>query len=334
MKAENYEKLFTLLLKSAKQISMGVYDDSDKLIELTKEGKYPQMVSELAEAFSMMMVRVESREYRLEQLIEELEEKNKKLKEMLLIIKESERLARDMEIAAKIQKSMLPETPPQIEGVELAGRCVPAKNVGGDYFDYFKMKNKKLGVCIADVSGHNVGSALVMAITRQALRFESKHSESVSEILAETNIAVFDDLSNAGLFITAFCVGYDTTSRELTWANGGHNMPILWRAETKEIECLDADGMILGLLDDVAFEERRTTLAPGDILLLYTDGITEGKNASGKMYGEERLFDLVRENALLSAQELIDLIYTTAEHWGTGVEQYDDVTATILKVVS
>lgn len=248
-------------------------------------------------------------------------------------VKEAERAARDMEIASDIQKSLLPAHPPQIEGLQLAGRCIPAKNVGGDYFDYFLMDDGKLGVLIADVSGHNVGSALVMALTRQALRFESRHQPSVAGVLAATNRAMYDDLSNAGLFITVFFVSYDPKSRTLTWANGGHNQPLLQRAREQDVAWLDADGMLVGILDDVEYEERQMTLDPGDILLLYTDGITEARNEAGEMYGEDRLCQLVRENAHLSAQELLDHVYETAREWGRNVVQYDDVTAVVMKVV-
>ena len=249
-------------------------------------------------------------------------------------VKEAERVARDMEIAANIQKSLLPAHPPQIEGVELAGRCIPAKNVGGDYFDYFLMDDDKLGILIADVSGHNVGSALVMAMTRQALRFESVHQTSVAEVLAATNRAMYADLSNAGLLITTFYASYGLAMRVLAWANGGHNPPLLWRAREQDVLWLDADGMLVGILHDVEYEERQMTLDPGDILLLYTDGITEARNEAGEMYGEDRLSQLVRANAHLSAQELLDRIYETVREWGRNVVQYDDVTAVVMKVVA
>jgi serine phosphatase RsbU (regulator of sigma subunit) len=249
-------------------------------------------------------------------------------------VREAERVARDMEIASEIQKSLLPARPPQIEGVELAGRCIPAKSVGGDYFDYFLLDDGKLGVLIADVSGHSVGSALVMAMTRLALRFECAHRPSVAGVLAATNRAMYDDLSNAGLFITTFYASYDPVTRGLAWANGGHNQPLLWRVREQDVVWLDADGMLVGILKDVEYEERRMSLDPGDILLLYTDGITEAKNEAGEMYGEDRLRQLVRENAHLSAQELLDHIYETAHEWGRNVVQYDDVTAIVMKVVA
>jgi len=255
--------------------------------------------------------------------------KNAKLVEE---VKVAERLARDMELAASIQKSLLPAQPPPVAHVDLAGICVPAKNVGGDYYDYFLMENGHLGICIADVSGHNVGSALMMAITRQALRFESKHQSSISKVLKETNCSIYDDLTNAGLFITAFFASYDPEVRTLSWANGGHNLPILYRASKQEIDLLDAEGMILGMLDDVEYEEHRTELKAGDILFLYTDGITEGKNESGEMFGEDRLYQEVKQNAHLSAQELLDHIFETIRNWGGNVEQYDDITAVVMKV--
>ena len=247
-------------------------------------------------------------------------------------VKTAERVARDMEIAANIQQSLLPAHPPQVEKVQLAGRCIPAKNIGGDYFDYFCTDDGKLSILIADVSGHDVGSALVMAMAHQVLRFASAHSSSAADVLAVTNHTMYDDLSNAGLFITSFYASYDPETRWLTWANGGHNQPLLWRAREQRIVWLSADGMLVGMLDDVEYEERQMTLDAGDTLLLYTDGVTEARNQAGEMYGERRLSQLVEENAHLSAQELLDRIYETAQEWGRGVVQYDDVTAVVMKV--
>ncbi len=247
-------------------------------------------------------------------------------------IKEDERLQRDMEIASRIQMSLLPRYPPQIKGTELVGRCVPAKDVGGDYYDFFTTVNEELGILIADVSGHSVGSALLMAVTRSALRFESLRQESAAAVLAETNRAVYHDLSNAELFITVFYACFNTDSRVLIWANGGHNLPFVWRSSTKECIPLDADGMLIGVLDDVEYEERRMQLLPGDVMVLYTDGVTEAKNLAGEMFGERRLQDLIKQNCQRPAREILDTIYNAVYEHSMGVTQYDDITAIVMKV--
>jgi serine phosphatase RsbU (regulator of sigma subunit) len=247
-------------------------------------------------------------------------------------IKEDERLKRDMEIASRIQMSLLPRYPPQIAGTELVGRCVPAKDVGGDYYDFFTTVNDELGILIADVSGHSVGSALLMTVTRSALRFESLRQESAAAVLAETNRAMYHDLSNAELFITVFYACFNTETKVLTWANGGHNLPFVWRPGTEECILLDADGMLIGVLDSVEYEERQMTLLPGDVVLLYTDGVTEAKNPAGEMFGERRLENLIKQNCQRPAREILDAVYNAVYEHSMGVTQYDDITAIVMRV--
>ena len=247
-------------------------------------------------------------------------------------LREAERVRREMEIARRIQMSLLPERPPEVEGLELAGRCVPASAVGGDYYDFF-VADGKVGLLIADVSGHSVGPALMMAITRSALRSEIARGRSPAEVLAATNAAMYEDLSRAELFISMFYASYDKGTRTLTYANGGHNPPFVWRAREGKCTPLDADGMLIGILEDVCYEERATELRPGDVLVLYTDGVTEARNERGEQFGEERLHRAVEERGHLSAQELLDDIYRRVREFSGGLAQRDDITMVVMKVL-
>ncbi len=250
-------------------------------------------------------------------------------------LKEAERVKREMEIAQRIQMSLLPEKPPQVEGLELAGRCVPASAVGGDYYDFFSADGQ-VSFLVADVSGHSVGSALMMAITRNVLRSEIARGKSPAEVLASTNVAMYEDLSQAELFITAFYTSYDKETRILTYANGGHNLPFVWRAcEAPEngYTFLDTDGMLVGVLEDVFYEERTMELRPGDVLILYTDGVTEARNQGEEQFGEERLYRVVKEKGHLPAQELLDEIYRRVREFSGGLAQRDDITVIIMKVL-
>lgn len=250
-------------------------------------------------------------------------------------LKEAERVKREMEIAQRIQMSLLPEEPPKVEGLELAGRCVPASAVGGDYYDFFAA-NGQVSFLVADVSGHSVGSALMMAITRSVLRSEIARGKSPAEVLASTNAAMYEDLSQAELFITAFYASFDQETRILTYSNGGHNLPFVWRAREAPENghtFLDTDGMLIGVLDDVFYEERTMELRPGDVLVLYTDGVTEAKNEGGEQFGEERLYRVVEEKGHLPAQELLDEIYRRVREFSGGLAQRDDITVIIMKVL-
>jgi len=247
-------------------------------------------------------------------------------------LKEAERMKREMEIAQRIQMSLLPEKPPQVEGLELAGRCVPASAVGGDYYDFFP-GDGQVSFLVADVSGHSVGSALMMAITRNVLRSEIARGKSPAEVLASTNTAMYEDLSQAELFITAFYASFDQETQALTYSNGGHNLPFVWRACESKYTFLDTDGMLIGVLNDVFYEERTMELQPGDVLVLYTDGVTEAKNEGGEQFGEERLYRVVEEKGHLPTQELLDEIYRRVRQFSGGLAQRDDITVVIMKVL-
>jgi len=267
-------------------------------------------------------------------------------------VQATQRLKHDLEIAHRIQAGLLPERPPTVPGVDLAGLCIPAASVGGDYYDFFTVSDQ-VDLVLADVSGHNVGAALVMAATRSVLRAQAMDGHTPAEILARTNQVMGDDLSRAGLFITGFYARYappppsstpsgtpplsspPSGGKEgggLRYANAGHNLPILYRAASAEIELLDADGIVLGVLPDMPFEEKQTSMSPGDVLVLYTDGITEGQNLAGEQFGEERLYQLIAEIADAPAQVIADRILSATRVHGRGVDQYDDISLIVMKV--
>jgi len=248
-------------------------------------------------------------------------------------VQATQRLKHDLEIAHRIQTGLLPERPPSVPGVDLAGLCIPAASVGGDYYDFFTVGDQ-VDLVLADVSGHSVGAALVMAATRSVLRAQAMDGRAPAEILAHTNQVMSDDMAHAGLFITGFYARYDPATWTLCYANAGHNLPILYRADSAKIELLDANGIVLGVLPDMLFEEKQTALSPGDALVMYTDGITEGQNLAGEQFGEERLYRVIREIADNPAQAIADgILFATRVH-GRGVDQYDDISLIVMKVAA
>jgi len=246
--------------------------------------------------------------------------------------REAERVRQEMEIAAHIQQSLLPEAPPQLMGATVAGYCNPAANVGGDYYDVLTDDAGRLTLLIADVSGHSIGAALMMAMARSILRREIAQGESPASVLAATNTAMLHDLTNAGLFITMFCARYDPATRCFTFANGGHNPPLLRRAADGQFVALDGDGLIVGILDDVVYEEQSITLQPGDVVVHYTDGIVEARNLEGEQFGESRLQELLAKHGALDPGALADRIYEAVREHSRGIAQQDDITLLILKV--
>ncbi len=239
---------------------------------------------------------------------------------------------RELQIAKTIQLGLLPLETPEIPGIRLAGKCQPARQVGGDYYDFLPRGKTSLDLLVADVSGHNVGAALLMAETRTFIQAVARQLLNTSDILYALNEFFYEDLSRAELFITMFYLKYDSTSRILSFSNAGHNHPLIWRPGANACEHLDAEGLILGVRREVEFEERRVKLEPGDILLLYTDGITEAEDADHNLFGEERLCSLLQQNHHLPPEELIDELIRQVRLFSASISFNDDVTLVAMKV--
>lgn len=239
-------------------------------------------------------------------------------------LRQAERLQRDVEIAGTVQRALLPGAPPDVPGLELSGACVPAANIGGDLYDHILDDHGRVWLVIADVAGHSVGSALVMAMARTVLRREIAEGRSPADVLAATNAALYDDLAAAELFITFFCARLERSTGELRFASGGQNPPLL-RRPGGDLVALDAEGMPAGFLPDIEYEEKRVRLGDGDLLVLYTDGVVEAQDGDGAMYGEDRLSRLVADADGLSAARLVERILLRVDDYTGGVRA-DDVT--------
>ena len=250
--------------------------------------------------------------------------------EKLIAAKEHER---ELQIAKTIQLSLLPRTVPDIPGLQLAGICVPARQVGGDYYDFLHHGDGTLDLVIADVSGHNVGAALIMAETRTFIQAKAKNLASASGVMSALNEFFYQDLTGAELFITMFYLKYDIAGGRFTYASAGHNPPIVLRQGSQACERLDAEGLILGIKIEVIFEEKTEFLNPGDMLVLYTDGIIEAANAEGELFGEERLCRLLHELQSDSPQKIIDSLLEQVREY-TGMQNFtDDVSLVVMKSI-
>ena len=239
---------------------------------------------------------------------------------------------KELAIAKQIQTGLLPDRTPDVLGITLAGICVPARQVGGDYYDYLALDREHLDLIIADVSGHNTGAALLMAEARTFIQATVRNHGNVAGIMKGINHFLYSDLSRAELFITMFYARYDATSGILTYASAGHNPPLLWRQKPGTCERLDAEGLILGIQPQVEFEERQILLASGDVLLLYTDGVTEAEEPAGGFFGEERLSLLLQEHRRQEPEQLIATILHQLRIF-TGNQSFrDDVSMVVMKI--
>lgn len=238
----------------------------------------------------------------------------------------------EMEIAKQIQLSLLPEAPPLLPGIQIASLSVPAEHVGGDYYDFFVSDDRIIDAVIADVSGHNVGAALIMVETRTVLRAQIKTSSTPGDILSNLNSLLMHDLTRAELFISMFYIKYDTVTQWLTYSSAGHNQPLLYRIIDGCCQTLDTEGMIIGVTDDVKFEDKATLLDPGDILLLYTDGVTESADKNGELFGVERLANLLQTVHDEPLQKIIDTIYSNIINFSGANSLADDVSLVAMRV--
>ena len=243
------------------------------------------------------------------------------------------RVMRDMEIAQQIQISLLPSSAPEIFGLEMGGRCVSAAHVGGDYYDFFQHDEHTVDLLIADVSGHSVGAALIMAEVRTLLRAQVNSAFNASSILQALNNQLYEDLTRAELFITMFYAKYNSATGRLSYSNAGHNHPLIRRGSLSSCIELDADGLIIGVKKSVIFEERGIELMKGDVLLLYTDGLNEATDANGEFFGTQRICSILDEVSHQPVKEIIDSYFKAIIEFTGSTTFQDDISIVVLKIL-
>jgi serine phosphatase RsbU (regulator of sigma subunit) len=233
-----------------------------------------------------------------------------------------------MHVARSIQKGLFPRQCPQLEGYTLSARCQPASETGGDFYDFIELRDGRLGLVIADVSGKGMPAALLMANTRSTWRAEARNAHGPGETLRRTNRSLCHDI-NSNTFVTLIYAVLDPTTGRLCLASAGHPLPLLHNdSEPQEIQVY---GLPLGLQPDATYEEVQVSLSPGDTVLLYTDGITEAVNSSRELFGFERLTALIKHEGHRSARALVERTLLISRAFSGQVGQTDDATVIVLK---
>ena len=245
-----------------------------------------------------------------------------------------ERMKHELEIARNIQLESLPQTTPQIEGLDVAGTSIPAMEVGGDYYDFLNGSPDKITVVVGDVSGKGTSAALYMSKIQGMLRSLNVFGLSPREMFSRTNKLLWNDMEKKS-FVTAFGALFEPAKRRVVLARAGH-LPLLhYRAAARNVERIIPRGMGMGLSGNGAFddelEEMQMSFSPGDIFLFVTDGITEGKNISGEEFGEERLIEVLRNYAHLNAGEIRDKVTSSVKIFSGEALQHDDQTVVVVK---
>jgi len=241
-----------------------------------------------------------------------------------------ERINREMEIAREVQERLFPQEMPHIADASVAGHCRPALGVGGDYYDVFNLEDGRLGLAIGDVSGKGISAALLMASLRASLRGVSLNSaQSFAELMHKVNVLVYE-ASASNRYATFFFAAYDPRARRLECVNAGHNPPVVLR--NGQVIRLEAGGPVVGLLPFAPYTEQALALEPGDLLLLYTDGISEAMTHDDEEWGEDRMIESARKVRNETAGEVLNAIFADADKFTAGAPQHDDMTMLILKL--
>ena len=259
-----------------------------------------------------------------------------KFRESQKNLADQERIQKEMQVAQDIQQTLLPMEFPEVEGYEIASYYEAAKEVGGDYYDFVEVDKDTLGIAIADVSGKGVPGSLVMTMIRTALRTEARGLKDAAEVLARVNAFVSNDIKK-GMFVTVFYLIIDSKRRRINYASAGHNPMILYRASTKKTYYLNPKGFPIGIqlpekdLFRKSIESETIQLTKDDILLIYTDGITEAMNPNRELFGEERLLQVLRDYGHLPANDFVEKLKQRIDSFTEGNPQYDDISFVAIK---
>jgi phosphoserine phosphatase RsbU/P len=241
------------------------------------------------------------------------------------------RLQEEMRLANDIQVNLLPKSIPEIPGYQIAGKSIPAKDVGGDYFDFIIPKEGLLAFCLGDISGKGIPAALLMANLQASLRGQTLMDIPCKDCIAFTNNLMYRS-TDSNKFATLFYGILHSNKNKITFCNAGHNAPILITKDG-EIKRLQDGGIIVGIMPDATYEDITIDFLSGDVLVVYSDGISEAMDSNEEEFGEERLINLVKENRNQAAAELIDTIIKVVNKHAGSEEQMDDMTLVVLKRV-
>lgn len=241
-----------------------------------------------------------------------------------------------LQLAAEVQKSLLPEIAPSIEGLDIAGKTFPCDEVGGDYFDYLPnsdTKENSTAIIVGDIVGHGVDAALLMASARAFLRMRASLEGSIEKIVMAMNQHLTQDMEKTGRFMTLFYLLIERSKERIQWVRAGHDPALLYDPVADRFDELKGPGLALGIHRDFTYQQQYMSgITPNQILILTTDGIFEASNQAGELFGKDRLKQIVRKNSALPAQCILDNIVNDHSIFTSGVSREDDITLVIVKI--
>jgi sigma-B regulation protein RsbU (phosphoserine phosphatase) len=258
------------------------------------------------------------------------------INEMTEGLKERDLMKRSLELAMEVQQNLLPKENPRIKGLDIAGKSIYCDETGGDYFDFIKLNansSANIAIVVGDVSGHGIPSALLMATARAFIRLRTHLPGGMAQVIADVNRQIVRDVEETGQFMTLFYLTVDPERRCMEWVRAGHDPGIFYDPATDLFEDLAGPGLALGVDSEWRYESnRKQGLEEGQIIVLGTDGIWEAQNRAGNMFGKGALCEIVRRNADAAANELLDAIIDSLDHFRDGFHLQDDVTLIVVKI--
>jgi len=243
---------------------------------------------------------------------------------------EKGRMERELQVAYEVQAGLLPRQTPQVTGWEFAARWQPAREVAGDYYDFIPLDGGQLGLVIADVSDKGMPAALFMALTRSIVRASVGRAPSPADGIAHANRLICAD-STGGMFVTLFYALLNPATGEFTYVNAGHNPPLLYCADRDQLRQLARTGMVLGVIEDAPFEQHTLRLNPSDLVLLYTDGVTDAVDAHLQDFGMERLQRLILDHQHAPAADVVAALEGAIRDFAASTAPFDDMAMVVIK---
>ncbi len=259
----------------------------------------------------------------LKQSIDDLHELSEAL------VQAKERMEKELKVGHDLQKSMLPDVVPDSNHFELCASMDAAREVGGDFYDYFMLNDQELWFCVADVSGKGVPSALFMAMTKILLKSQSRDDRTSSKVMTRVNSILAEDNPEC-MFVTVFLGVMEVSTGTITYTNAGHNLPLIKRANGTVHTVPDSHGPIMGVREG-EYGESLIELGPGDTLLVYTDGVTEAMDVEGQLYSDQRLVNVLQSIDLPTAESMLKAVRASVDDFSLGAEQADDITMIALR---
>jgi serine phosphatase RsbU (regulator of sigma subunit) len=249
-------------------------------------------------------------------------------------ITERVRMSKELEIARQVQMRLLPKISPSVPGFEISGVCIPAKEVGGDYFDFIELGDSRLGIVIGDVSGKGVPAAIYMTLTKGIVQSHADDYISPKDVLVKVNNLLYKTIDKDS-FVSLFYAVLDFKKKTLFYSRAGHNPLIHFQKKDGSCDMLEPDGIALGLekgdLFSKIISEKKIQLQPGDLMVFYTDGFTEAMNRNREEYGEVRLIDIIRKSHDQSIDGIYNAILKDIRQFVKDTPQHDDMTVVLLK---